>query len=197
MPPDSQAPKTPNYEFILRGDQKPKAKFRLALPNLPKPFGLILPAIFGLFIIVIIYAVLTGGSKSTGLGDIAARAQEISRVSLLVQNQASDPTVQSLAATTANSMNSDVAQIQSYLTKNGGKKIGSKSLAIYKKTSTDSEVQNSVQSGSIGTYYKSYLKENLSAYQSSLKKVYDSGNVKAKPMLNSSYISAQNILNSL
>lgn len=167
------------------------------MPELPKPFGAILLGIIAVFILIILYAVITGGGKSTGLGDIAAHAQEISRVSKLVQNQAEDQSTKSLAATTAASLDSDIAQFQSYLKSNGGKKISVKSLAIYKKTSVDADVQNASQNKTIATYYKTYLKDNLTPYQTSLKTAFDSGNSKLKPILTTSYNNAQTILDSL
>lgn len=194
MQPQTPAP---NYNFIMQDAQKPKRSFKLPMPNLPKPFGAILLGVLGIFVLIIVYALFTGGGKSSGLGDIAARAQEISRVSKLVVDQSKDPATTSLATTVGASMNSDIGQIQNYLTKNGGKKLGVKSLAIHKKSSTDNDVQGAAQNGTIAAYYKTYLQDNLTSYQASLKTAYNSGSAKVKPILSSAYDSAQIILSSL
>ena len=163
-----QAP-GPDYSFILQGNQKPKKRFSMPKPNLPKPIAIGLLVVILLFLLIIVYALLTRSSSPSGLATVAARAQEISRVSALVQQQATDTNLQSLAATTQTTMNSDVAQIQNYLTSSGGKKISSGALALDKDSSVDSQVQSAAQTGSLASFYNKYLKDNVATYQTDLQ----------------------------
>ncbi len=194
MPPQNSQPQVPNYNFILQDSPKPKRRFRLPLPPMPKPLAISVVAVVGLFLIIIIYSLLTGGGdKTSGFAGIAARAQEISRVSELVNQASDDPTVKSLALTSETTMKSAVAQIQSYLTKNGAGKISPATLATYKKTTTDTEVTSADQNNTLASYYKSYLKDALATYQTGIQTTYDSASSKAKPVLSGIYQSAQTL----
>lgn len=198
MQPQNTPPTTPNYDFILHDNKPVKRGFNLPFPKLPKPLGMILALVLGLFVVIVIYGLLSGGStKSTGLAGIASEAQEISRVSGLVVQATTDPSLKSLAATTQTSMSSDVAQIQDYLVKNGSKKLNAAALAAKKNSTTDTSVTTENQNNTLATFYKAYLKDKLTTYQADLQATYSSSGAKAKVLLAASYQSSKTLLGSL
>ena len=166
--PVSSPSPNPQYDFILRDPQQPKRKF--GLPNMPKPM-LFLVALVGLLFVIIIFAVVFGGSKTSNsqqLVAVAGRAQEIARISTLVQQQSTDPNTQYLAATAQIALSSEQYQLTSYLGKHGAK-VSPAQLLVYKNAGTDTQLQTAKQNNALEKTYASYLKNALTTYQTDIK----------------------------
>lgn len=184
---------TPQYDFILNGGQAPAKK---PLGSLPKPLLIVAGAAI-LILIIIIWSSLSSGKSTdnTKVVEAMARAQEISRVSQLVEGQSKDSNTQALAATVQTTLSSQQAQLNSYL-KDHKKKVGDKELAIYKDSGTDGQLQSAALNNSLELTYATYLKNNLAAYNSSLSTAYSSASGSLKSLLGDAYRSNQVILGS-
>lgn len=188
-------PQSPNpqYEFIFKDQAQPKKSF--GLPNLPSGVKITLGIVIGLFLVVILYVVLFSnkGGKSTPLMGVMGRAQEIARVSDMLQQQSKDEDTVNLAATAEISMSSDQAQLTSYLKKNH-QKVNTSQLLVYKDTKTDSEVQAAAQNNTLESYYQSYLKKQLDSYHTALAEAYSTAGPNAKLILQKSNDSVETLL---
>ncbi len=184
---------TPQYDFILNGGQAPAKK---TFGSLPKPLLFVAGAVI-LILVIIIWSSLSSG-KSTNTSkvvDAMARAQEISRVSQLIESQSKDSNTQALAVTVQTTLSSQQAQMTAYL-KNHGKKVSDKELAIYKDSGTDSQLQSAALNNNLEPTYDTYLKNSLATYNASLSTAYSSASGSLKPQLNDAYKSNQVILDS-
>jgi len=195
MQPQNQPSQTPasnsdpNYNFIFNNQQQPGGrKFSFKLPgggNLTKIVLLVVGGtlILGVLIVILSSAFGNKGVDSKQLIDLAAKAQEISRVSDLVVQKSKDLNTINLAATTSNSLISEQSEIVAYV--NGSKKkVASKDLRIYQNKNTDAAIEAAIQTNSLSTYYNSYLKQSLQTYDGSLKSVLSTTNsAKLKPIL--------------
>lgn len=194
----SPPPPSPDYEFIFKDEQKkPAAKFRLPLPNLPKPILLILGGLVGLMIIIIFYSLIFGGrtSNTEQIVGVIGRAEEIARVSDTVGRASQDSAIKNLAATTQAAMASDSATLTNYL-KNAKVKVDTKKLKAYANAATDTEIQTAQQNNNLSAYYISYLKTSLTDYANTISQLYKNASVRSKPMLQDAFNNAKTILNS-
>ena len=194
--PVSSPSPNPQYDFILRDPQQPKRRFGLpGMSGLPKPM-IVLVALAGLLLVSIIYAVIFGGSKTSNsqqLVAVAGRAQEIARISTLVQQQSLDPNTQYLAATAQTALSSEQYQLTSYLGKHGAK-VSTAQLLVYKNASTDTQLQTAKQNNALESSYASYLKTSLATYQTALKAATAGTSKTTLAILNDASTSTQVIL---
>lgn len=192
-------PQSPNsnYDFIMNGGARPKKNW---LPNLglPRPVRFGVAAMIILIVILIIYGLAGGKNKnSSSLGDLMARAQEISRASALINQDSQDSNLQALATTVSTSLTSQEKQLNNYLT-SAGQKINSKTLSADQNSATDSQFQTATQNNNLSSVYSSYLKDNLSLYKNELSEQYSkTSNQQLKSILSGAYDSTQTILGSL
>ena len=188
---------TPEYNFIFN-DQKPKRGFSLKLPasnNIGKLALLIVSggAVIGV-LIIIASSLFSPKINKAQITDVIARAQEISRVSDLVSQRATDINTQNLASTTSATLTSNEVQLLNYLSSHKTK-IPQKDLSLYLNKKTDDEVQSALQNNRLSEYYYSYLKKNMNDYETAIKTAYNTaGGPIIKSDLNGISISATTIL---
>lgn len=190
---------SPEYDFIY-SNQQPKRRFGFGLPggnNLAKLTVLIVGAgaVLGILIIILSSVLGPKGVNTKQVADIMSRAQEISRVSTLVNQQPGlDPDIQNLTATTINSMDSEEAQLKAYLA-SAHKKVSTKDLNLHLDKAIDTQIQSAVQTNSLDTVYTAYLKKHLTDYQNALKTTYDgTKSATLKSILQDAFDSTQVIL---
>ena len=146
----------------------------------------------GLFVLVILYSLFLGGkaTNSDQLTAVAARAEEIARVSALVQSGSHSADTQGLAATTGAVMASQEQQVQAYLATNKTK-VDKNKLAARLDKSTDAALATALQNNNYDQTYFDYLKANLTSYQNDLTTAYKGAGKKAQAILDMAYASVQ------
>jgi hypothetical protein len=184
----------PDYDFIFKGSEKPKKSFSLPSGG-PKTVLVLLVSLGVVLILVVVFAALlkpkAGGSQD--LVNISARAQEIVRVSKVVEPLTQNSDTKGLVATTEAALSSDQAQLSAYLSKNGIK-TDAKSLAIYTDKTTDSQMQTAAQNNSLDSTYSAYLKKALTDYKDHLSSAFPTVPVTAKNILSAAFKSSQTLL---
>jgi len=186
----------PQYDFIMNAGKQPKKNFSLPKLNLPRPVKLTLAGIVALFVIIVLSSIFFGSKTGTyqPLIDAMARAQEITRVSALAQqNDSQDQIVQNLAATVQTALSSQNAQLSAYLKTNKATP-STKALAIDQNKATDAQLQAAAQNNNLATVYETYLKQNLATYKNDLSTAYQKAGPKGKVILSASYNSVQVLL---
>ncbi|HXY18314.1 MAG TPA: hypothetical protein VEH48_02760 [Candidatus Nitrosopolaris sp.] len=192
QPVSSPSP-NPSYDFILRDPQAPRRRF-----SLPGGSGAmkILFGLLGVLVIVIIFAVVAGGggpSNAQQLVAVAGRAQEIARVSSLLQQQSNDPNTQYLAATAQIALTSEQYRITGYL-KAHKVKVSPAQLAAYQNKNTDSQLITAKQNNDLEETFDAYLKSSLEAYQASLQTASKGASKTVLPILQDANASTQVLL---
>lgn len=179
----------------MKDQPKPPGRLGGMFTWMPKPAKIILLAVAILLVFIIVYLVLFGGktTNSDQLISIMARAQEISRVSLLVQQQAKTADTKDLASTTETVLNSQSKELGSFLSK-ARVKVDPKRLVARLDKTTDTALEKALQNNSHDQTYYSYLKTNLGTYQSELQGAYASAGQQLQPILSSDFESIQTIL---
>lgn len=194
MQPTSDTPSPgPNYDFIFKEpQQQPKSRF--GLPNMPKPALIGVGVIVFLIIITVVGILARGGPGNTELlyGSVG-QAQEISRVSTLVETDSKDPDMQSLAATTKVVMASSQSQLTDYLNR-AGVKVDPKVLLQYQDKQIDNELKKSMLENKLEQTYASYLKTALEKYLSNLKQAYPSLGDNGKSLVSEVFDSGSTLL---
>jgi len=166
MPPQNGQPAgqntNPAYDFL----NKTIVSKSNPLTNVPKPV-----AIIGIALIVIIsfFVVSSQINKHRGAGykmldDLAARQQEIVRVSEVAKPLLKTQAGLNTLATAETSVHSDEVRLITYLSTNHAK-IGNKQLAIYANPATDSSLNTGSINNQADQVYLSYLKQALTSYQ--------------------------------
>jgi hypothetical protein len=189
MQSENEQPK-PDYDFILKADQKSKGRnLKLSGPVLVMAILIIL-----CLILAVVGTVLGAKSKkTTGLQDVLGQATEISRVSGL-NTKFKDPAVTALSVTTQNVTASEQAQLTKYM-KDHKMAINKKKLASYLNKSTDTALSGAAANNTADTYYANYLKKYLSQYSNALKDSFaGSKDPSAKLLLKDFYQSTQTLL---
>jgi hypothetical protein len=189
----------PNYGFIFNDQQKPKKRFPFSLPggsNLTKITLLIVIGAATLGALIIALSSFFGGNgvNTKQINDVIARAQEISRVSDLVNQQSRDVATLNLASTVSASLTSDQVKLISYLNKTAHKKITTKDLNLYLNKKTDAQIQIANSTNSLSSAYYSYLKDQLAAYENSAKAASQDNPSSAQPLLQTAFDNAKTIL---
>lgn len=188
----------PNFDFMLKDGQAAKKRLPLPSLNLPKPAKIILIAVAGLFVLVIIIALLSGRSNGNykDFPGVLARVQETLRVTALAQQlNLQDPQTQALAATVTDTLSSDKTQISKYLS-NNHHSVSAGQLSVDKNSATDVSLQSAAQNNGLDAAYNSYLKDALSRYQTDLQTAYKTAGPNGKVLLNNAYDSVKTLLNS-
>jgi hypothetical protein len=198
MPPQTSAPvpQAPGkFDFMMKDPAKPPGRFGNLLPSLPKPAKIALAVIGVAFILVIFYSLFFGGKTTNAqqLVSLAARAQEIARVSGLAKIGSQDNDTQGLATTTSVVLSSQEAQINSYL-KTNGVNVDVKKLASKLDKTTDTKLTTALQNNNYDQTYYTYLKTNLTAYQDELNTTYKLASTKAQIILKDLYTSVSTLL---
>jgi hypothetical protein len=186
----------PDFNFIFNNGQKPRRWFSIPRVNSPvKLAALIVVSGAVLGILIIVLSGLFGPKINTKeITNVAAKAQEISRVSTTVTDLSRDLNTANLASTTSTTLNSQETELINYLKKNK-KRANPKELAIYLNKQTDSELETANQNNKLSEYYYSYLKKNLSDYQVAVKTAYDTASGPSlRTTLNEFTLSTQTIL---
>ncbi len=198
MPPQNTqnpAPAPGQFDFMMKDQPKPPGRFGSLLPSIPRPAKIALAALGGLFVLVIFYALFFGGktTNTDQLTSVMASAQEISRVSILAQQQAKDANTKDLATTTAAVLSSQEQQLRSYL-KTRKVKVDSKKLAAKLNKNTDKQLAAALQNNNYDQTYFSYLKTSLTNYQSALGVANKAASLKVQVILKADYDSVAVLL---
>lgn len=181
---------TPNqdYSFILKAPQQPqKNGFSLGSR------GILFLAGAALIILVAVLVFASRGSNQTEVVGAAARATEIARVSDQIVQTTSDPDAKDLAATVSLSMNSEKAQLVSYLASNKTK-VSTKDLAADQSSLIDTQLQTAAQNNSLSPTYYNYLKTNLALYQAELTSASKAVGAKGQAVIAASLSNIQVLL---
>jgi hypothetical protein len=198
MQPQTNNPQSPpsaspgQFDFMMKDQPKPPGRFSSLLPALPRTARIALAVVGGLFVLVILYSLFLGGkaTNSDQLTAVAARAEEIARVSALVQSGSHSADTQGLAATTGAVMASQEQQVQAYLATNKTK-VDKNKLAARLDKSTDAALATALQNNNYDQTYFDYLKANLTSYQNDLTTAYKGAGKKAQAILDMAYASVQ------
>jgi hypothetical protein len=195
-----QQPNSPNpqYDFIMNGRQKPGRNLLPSL-NMPKPVKMGLLGAIVLIVLILISALIFNhkSGADSPITELMAQAQEIARVSDVVNQEAQDSTVQTTASTVSAVLNSQEQQLGSYLS-GTGEKVDSKALAADQNTNTDAQLQTALQNNNLGSAYNNYLSQSLNSYKANLAKEYSSASsANLRNILNDAAGSIQTILDNL
>lgn len=197
QPPSRPSPPTPpdQYGFILNNEPKPKVRFNLPLPKLPKPVIFILGGSLVILVILVLAAAIFGGRSGSPqpLVDLMARSQEIVRVSEIAGPEVLDSGTKALAATTKSSLASEQAELSAYLSASGSP-IEAANLTAYLDEAVDADFAAAAKNSELDEAYVNYLKENLTSYSNALQSAYQTAPAGAKPALEGAYESVQTIL---
>jgi hypothetical protein len=75
-------------------------------------------------------------------------------------------------------------------------KIEPTQLRLYVNKTSDAQIQTASQNNSLPTFYKSYLKDSLTAYANAIGATYKGAGPRAKVVLNDAFNNATTILSS-
>lgn len=183
------------FDFMLKNQPRPPRRFGALFSGLPRPAKIVLAALGVFFVLIILYTLLFGGktSSSDPLTSVMATAQEISRVSSLVQQQTQAVDTKALAATTGTVLNSQKQELQSYF-KSKKVKVDSKKLASKLDKKTDAQLTAALQNNNYDQAYFNYLKTSLANYQNTLNVANKSAPSKVQAILKADYGSIQTLL---
>lgn len=195
MQPSTNFPSpNPEYDFIFNEpQQQPKSRF--SLPNLPTPARIGLGLIILLVIVTVVGVLMRGG----GAGDTqllyrsVGQAQEISRVSTLVEIDSKDPDTQSLAATAKVIMASSQSELAGYLN-SLGIKVDPKVLLQYHDKQVDDDLKKAALENKLERTYAAYLKDALGDYLSNLQQAYPTLGSNGKTLVGEMYDSGKTLL---
>ncbi len=158
-------------------------------------------ALIGLGLIVIVlllvgYNLLFGNKPSVTveLVDIAARQQEITRISTTNGTKLRDSNILAINAVAKATIRSDQTQILTYLA-SFGVKPKTPELSARLDKQTDALLASAEQNGRLEDEYAAVLAKHLKAYQVSLKSVYDTTeSAQTKQLLQTAFDNAQAVL---
>jgi len=193
QPPASPAPG--QFDFMMKQQPKPPGRFGSLLSGIPRPAKIALAGLGALLVLVILYALFFGG-KTTNVEQliaVAARAQEIARVSVLAQTASQNADTKGLATTTSEVLVSQEQELKSYL-KISGIRIDTKKLAAKLDKNTDAALTAAQQNNNYDQAYFNYLKTNLATYQNDLATASKGAGKKAQVILSAANVSVQTLL---
>lgn len=184
MQPDQPANVNP-YDF-LTNSPTPKRGFSLPGGNSKNTRILLVVAglVLLLFVGIIFFSLLSSGSKTNTerLISIAAKQQELIRVSGIGISKARTADARNLAVTTELSVLSSQQQTLSLLKKQGHK-LSTKDLAVDKKASTDTTLTNADQNNSFDDAFLGILVTQLGDYRTNLRTTYDGSQSKSEKII--------------
>ncbi len=193
QPDTASAPE--NFDFMMKEPPKPPGRFSSLFSWMPKPAKIVLAAVSILFVLVIFYAIFLGGNATNTdqLTSVMARAREIGRVRVLVQQQAKDVSTKDLATTAEAVLSSQEQELKSYLS-DRKVKVSSKKLAARLDKTTDSSFEKALQNNNYDQTYFSYLKTNLVTYQGELDTTLKGSSESLQSILSGQYQSIKTLL---
>lgn len=193
QPDPASAPE--KFDFMMKESPKPPGRLNSLFSWMPKPAKIVLAVVGALFILVIFYAIFFGGkvTNTDQLTSVMARAQEISRVSTLAQQQAKAADTKDLATTTEAVLSSQEQELKNYLS-NRKIKADPKKLAARLDKNTDGSLEKALQNNSYDQTYFSYLKTSLVTYQSELDATHKSSSKNLQSILSEQYQSIKTLL---
>lgn len=177
-PPFPGAPHTPSpsdYEFILNS-QKPGRGIRVGRSGGGiKKLWWVVGGLIVVLLVVGLISLFSRGNSGANIDLLTKTAQqqtEIVRVAnlALAQTGASQET-QNLATNSALTVSSDLTQLKQYLSKNGHA-LKDKQLLAGKDSTTDTKLTAANTSGTYDSVYSQVLKDQLTAYQTTLQEAY-------------------------
>lgn len=182
------------YEFIVNPN-KPSRKRSFGKPTSKLQFGLIIGGAVALLIIAaVVMSSLKPKGSTPGLIEIAERQQEITRVATAATQTATGQDAKNFVATTYLVALSDQAQILGIL-KSHGIKLGTKQLATYQSTETDTLLANAATANNYDTAVVQSLSDQLQTYENLLQKTYkQTSNPTSQKMLQSCFTNADKLL---
>lgn len=195
-PPNQPLGQSGEYDFIMGPTQK-KPGFSLNVGG--GKGGLIALIGLGLAVIIVLlvgYNLLFGNKPSVTveLVDIAARQQEITRITAVNSTKLRDANLLAVNSVAKATVRSDQSQILGYLASFGVKpKPAELSTRLDKQT--DTLLASAEQNGRLEDEYAAVLAKQLKAYQVSLKAVYDTTeSPQTKQLLQTAFDNAQAVL---
>jgi hypothetical protein len=184
---DNPAPQ-PNFDFIMKEEPKPQRSFKLP-SNIPKPVFIGGVVVLGLFLLLIIGSIFSGGSgNSTEVYKLLSDATVIGGASDDATLYLTKPDSKTVAATTEQTMASQKTQLKSYLTSQKTK-YNAKLVRTLPDSATVTSLKNAQLNNTYDQVYLGYLKSSLTSYQSDIKASYDKAGPKLKVILNDAYAS--------
>lgn len=199
-PAPSPAPPPPNtgqYDFITSDSyQQPR---NYGAPNTKKK--ILVVVVGGLLVIGLLWLILSlvfssGGNKLTPLVSVAQEQTEMLRViDLSSQNEnLSSADANNFAETTKLTISSDQSDLLSLLDKNGIK-LKDKELAVKQNNKTDTALDAANANGTYDSTFISIMEDELKAYQSSIKQIYNSSDSQViRDLLSTQYDNADLLL---
>ena len=139
-----------------------------------------------LILIVLVFALLSGGNKSPGLLEIAQTQQELIRVSEIGVQKAGSQNARNLAVSTDFTIRSSQKDMLSRL-----KKVKPKVLDIKQNKKTDDLLTEAALNNRFDETFEKVIQQQLVEYQKLLKSTYDgTSNQKLQNILNGDFTSA-------
>lgn len=180
---------------MMKEPPKPPGRFSGLFSWMPKPAKIVLAAVGILFVLVIFYAIFFGGktTNTDQLTSVMARAREIGRVSVLVQQQAKDTSTKDLATTAEAVLSSQEQELKSYFS-DRKVKVNPKKLAVRLDKNTDTSLEKALQNNNYDQTYFSYLKTNLVSYQGELDTTLKGSSESLQSILSGQYQSIKTLL---
>ena len=182
------------YGFIFDQNQSPKSGLGSTLKG--NKLFLIAAGLLGLLLIVLILSLAFGGEggQREKFIDIAARQQEIIRISHSASSKATSLETRNFAITTKLSVTTAQKNLLAALGKSV--KIKPAELNSYKSTEVDSRLATALQNNQYDQAYRQIIDNYLSEYQKRLSETFKaSGSTRQKSALDFSYRQVSVLLN--
>jgi hypothetical protein len=184
IPPTYSGGEDP-YDFILKGNQKPKKSL---LPSgSSRKNRIILVAGGGLallFLLIIIMTVISSNSsKSTkGLIEIAQSQTEITRISTNGSNLSRNTTVKGFSESVNLTISTGLIETTKYMSSHGNK-VKTKTLSLTKSAQTDAALKSASESGRYDDELLKTLEKELSDYKVLIGQTYKQATIKSQKTL--------------
>ncbi len=177
--PPPITPENNPYDFITNPGPAAKKSW---IPSGNSTGQRLLIVSVGLLIIVIIFAIVASLIGGAGQGDkqvllsAALQQQELIRVAGVAEEKTRGNSAKDLATTVKMTLQSDQSELQAIVKKSV--KLDAKTLATSRNAETDKLLTAAEQTNRFDEFYTQYTKEELTKYQSTLKKMHDGTNNK-------------------
>jgi hypothetical protein len=199
-PPQQTPPPQNPYEFIV-SPAPPSRKSPLSrLPGFKDPFiAKVVMLLGGIILLLIVGAVLSsllfkGKTNVQDLIGIAETQNEIVRIATQGTTQSSFQVTKNLAINSELSVQTNQQQFLNYLSKHGTK-VGSKTLALKKSSTTDQQLTTAIQSSNFDNVFVQLMQQQLQAYITELEQAEgNSSSTTAKQLINTSLTAAKILL---
>lgn len=185
-PPTGSGQENP-YDFILKGEGKPKRSFGSG--SLKQRIIIVGAGACILLIaaILLISLIGSGGKGSTdALINVAQQQTELARVAAIGVDKASSTDTKNLAITTKLSMQSSQADTVALL-KKSGHGVSDKTLALLQDSNTDQQLDSADASNTFDSTFTQLLQRLLNSYRSSLQNAYKTVSSSQQQVLQASF----------